>query len=165
MEGEHLAAVCGLYCGACSIYRAWRDDDQERVQAIYDLMSSRMKITLEDTHCDGCLGQGKLTPYCQQCDIRACAAEKPGVTRCSDCPDFPCSLINDFNNDGIRHHAEVLENIRHQREIGFDEWLQEEYERWRCVFCGVSLEWYAKKCYRCGTPQPHRLPSLPRDKK
>ena len=165
MEGDHLAAVCGLYCGACAIYRARRDDNRERLEEICQLMSSRQQVTLDDLYCDGCLAQGRLSPYCLECKIRLCAMDKPGITRCSDCPDFPCSLITDFNNDGVRHHAEVLENVRHQRDIGVDEWLQEEYERWRCSFCGVSLEWYAQTCYRCGTPQPYRLPSLSRDKK
>jgi hypothetical protein len=40
----------------------------------------------------------------------------------SDCPHFPCSLITEFYNDGIRHHGEVLEKIRDQREIGVDHW-------------------------------------------
>ena len=165
MEGEHLAAVCGLYCGACSLYRACRDDNQERLEEVRQLISSRAQVTPDDLQCDGCLAQGHLAPFCQQCEIRQCPGDKPGINRCSDCPDFPCSLVTEFNNDGVRHHAEVMENIRRQREIGVDEWLQEEYERWRCQFCGVSLEWYAKTCYRCGTPQPHRLPSLPRDEK
>lgn len=163
MEGEHLAAVCGLYCGACSLYRARRDNDPQQLEELLQTLSERWQIPSDELDCDGCLAQGHLMPYCQECKMRLCAADKPGVNRCSDCPDFPCSLVTDFNNDGVRHHAEVLENVRHQREIGVDEWLQEEYERWRCLFCGVSLEWYARTCYRCGTPQPHRLPSLPRD--
>ena len=165
MEGKHLAAVCGLYCGACAIYRARRNDNLERLKEISQLMSSHQQVTTDDLYCDGCLSQGRLSPYCQECKIRLCVMDKPEITRCSDCPDFPCSLITDFNNDGVRHHAEVLDNVQRQRKIGVDEWLQEEYERWRCVFCGVSLEWYAKTCYRCGVPQPYRLPSFPRDKK
>ncbi len=165
MEGEELVAVCGLYCGACRLYRAWHDNLAERLEEMRQRMSSRGQVTLDDLHCDGCLAQGHLAPYCQECKIRLCAANKPGVTRCSDCPDFPCSLITDFNNDGMRHHAEVLQNVRHQREIGVDEWLQEQYERWRCAFCGISLDWYARSCFRCQTSQPYRLPSLPRDKK
>ena len=166
MEGEHLVAVCGLYCGACSIYRAWRDNNRERLEEMRQGMSSRGQVvTLDDLQCDGCLGQGHRTPFCQQCAIRLCPNDKPGVTRCSDCPDFPCSRITDFNNDGMRHHAEVLDNLRRMQETGLEAWLREEEERWRCPHCQAPVDWYARSCFQCGTEQPYRLPPLPRDQK
>ncbi len=163
MEGEHLGAVCGLYCGACTLYRAWENDDTEKVLEIYQRMYPNKEVAVEELRCDGCLSEGHLSPYCHQCKIRQCAAEKPGVTRCSDCLDFPCSLITKFSTDGVRHHAEVLKNIRRQQKVGVDEWLQEEYERMRCQLCGVSLDWYAQTCHRCGTAQPFTIPSMLRD--
>ena len=165
MEREELNGVCGLYCGACSLYRAWHDDLKDRLKEIREYMSSRGEVTEEDLHCDGCFSQGKLSPYCRECEIRLCAAEKPGVTWCSACPDFPCDRLIAFNDDGVRHHAEVLDNVHRQREVGVEQWNEEQYERWRCVYCGLSMDWYAKSCYRCSTAQPRRLPSLPRDKK
>ena len=165
MEGEHLAAVCGLYCGACSLYRARHDNNQERLEEILKNMSERWKVKPEEINCDGCLSGGQLMPYCRDCKIRLCAAEKSGVTHCADCPDFPCSLITNFNNDGVRHHGEVFRNIRRQQKVGVDEWLQEEYERWRCQFCGVSLDWYARTCHRCGTTQPFTIPSILKDRR
>ena len=166
MEGEHLGAVCGLYCGACPVYRVRRDimpeeQREKKLKKIHESMSARYQLTLDDVHCDGCLAEGgRLTPYCRQCQIRLCAAGREGVTRCSDCADFPCSLITDFNNDGVPHHAEVLDNLHRQRKVGVDEWLQEEYERWRCAFCGVSMDWYSRVCHRCRVPQPDRPSSL-----
>ena len=167
MELEELVAVCGLYCGACPVYRVRQDNNQEGLEEIRQNMSQRQgrEVSLDEVWCDGCLSGGRLSSFCQKCEIRLCAAGKPGVTRCSDCSDFPCDRIIAFNNDGVRHHAEVLDNVRRQQELGFEEWLQLEYERWRCEQCGVSLEWYSKSCPRCKTAQPYRLPSLPRDKK
>jgi hypothetical protein len=167
MAGEHLVAVCGLYCGACGLYCAWRDNDKEMLEQARQFMSSRQgrEYTLKDLECDGCLANGRLTPYCRECQMRLCAKAKPGVTRCSDCSDFPCPTITAFNNDGLRHHAEVLDNIRHLREVGVEAWLKEQSERWRCPQCGASVDWYARTCFHCGATQPYRLPSLPRDKK
>ena len=34
MGKEHLAAVCGLYCGACVTYRARRDGNAERLEQL-----------------------------------------------------------------------------------------------------------------------------------
>lgn len=151
MEGEHLAAVCGLYCGACSLYRARHDENPERLEELLKALSERWQVPRDELNCDGCLAGGRLTPYCRDCKIKKCAAEKEGVTRCAGCPDFPCQTITAFNNDGVRHHAEVLDNIRRQQKVGVTEWLEEQFERWRCQFCGVSLDWYARSCYRCGT--------------
>lgn len=166
MEREQLVAVCGLYCGACRIYRAQCDNNQKDLKDILqDWLSREQKITVDDLQCDGCLSKGRLTPFCRQCAIRLCALDKPGVTRCSDCPDFPCSRITSFNNDGIRHHAEVLSNLRHIQEVGIGTWVKQEDERWRCPQCQAAVGWYAKTCFQCGAVQPRRLPSLPRDQK
>lgn len=67
MEGRHLAAVCGLYCGACTLYSAWRDNNKEALEQARQFMSSSQgqEYTLKDLECDGCLAHGRLTHYCQ----------------------------------------------------------------------------------------------------
>jgi len=160
---EPLAAVCGLYCGACALYRARRDDNPQRLRAILQASTERRNAPEDEIQCDGCLGGGSLTPYCRNCKMRLCAEGKPGVTRCSDCSDFPCNMITDFNNDGMRHHAEALENLRHMQETGPEKWIIEQEERWRCPECRAQVHWYERTCYSCGIMQPYRLPKLPRD--
>ena len=163
MEAEHLVAVCGLYCGACTLYRVRRDDSPQRLEELLHTLSQRGQAATHESNCDGCLSGGRLSASCRGCRMRLCAAEKPGVTRCSDCPDYPCSLISDFNSDGVRHHAEVLDNLSQIQQIGPEAWLKGQQERWSCPECGTPMDWYARTCYRCETGQPHRLPRLPRD--
>ena len=158
---EPLAAVCGLYCGACALYRARRDNDPQRLEEILKAWN----MPEGESYCDGCLGGGHLTPYCRDCKMRQCAEKRPGVTRCGDCPDFPCHLITDFNNDGMRHHAEALENLVHLRESGAEKWIVEQEERWRCPECRAKMHWYERSCYSCGAKQPYRLPKMERDKR
>ena len=165
MSEEHLATVCGLYCGACGLYRARCDSNPVQLQELLKTLSERWGVPPEEVDCEGCLSGGKLSPYCRSCQILRCPTTKKGVKRCSDCPDFPCDLITKFNNDGMRHHAEVLDNIRHQQKIGIESWLREQESRWRCPKCGARMSWYTKVCEKCGEKQPYRLPSLPRDKK
>ena len=166
MGKDHLAAVCGLYCGACVIYRVRRDGNAERLEQLVEAMKAIEPANhLDNLQCDGCLAGGRLTPYCQKCLIRICPDDKPGVERCSDCPDFPCSRITAFNNDGMRHHAEVFENLRRMNEKGVIAWLEAEEKRWLCPQCQAPVDWYARSCFHCGTQQPRRLPKLPADKK
>jgi hypothetical protein len=162
MDGENLAAVCGLYCGACEFYRAGHDDSKLKRQEFLQSVAARLgSPSLDSLQCDGCLGHGHLTPWCHQCALRLCPADKPGVIRCSDCADFPCSRIVDFNNDGMQHHAEVLANLRQFREKGVGEWVKHEEARWRCSQCGNSLGWYDQTCLHCGAKRPGRLFPLP----
>jgi len=161
MEGEHLAAVCGTYCGACGLYRARRDNNPQHLVDLIQTLFKDWQMPSDEVDCDGCLAGGRLIPYCLECKMRLCAAEKPGVTRCSDCPDFPCSIITSFNNDGWPHHALVLEKLRRMQEIGLEAWLKEEEEQWRCPQCQTPVAWYTRTCFKCGTAQPNRTPSHP----
>jgi hypothetical protein len=165
MSEEQLVTVCGLYCGACALYRALHESDPVRKTEMLNAMAGRFGSPAEALECEGCLGGGKLAPYCLNCQILHCANNREGVTRCADCPDFPCDLVTSFKNDGIRHHAEVFDSIRDQQKIGVPAWLKKQEERWRCPQCGTPSSWYARVCDKCGTQQPYRLPSLPRDKK
>jgi hypothetical protein len=158
VEGQ-LGAVCGLYCGACTIYRLTHDIDRKDKEVALKAMSERMKAPVEEIHCEGCLSDDVMF-FCRRCEMKKCATSKPGVIRCSDCVDFPCEIITKFNNDGVAHHGECLKNVRRQKKIGIEEWLEEEYERVRCQYCGVSLDWYARVCHRCGVPNPKAITTV-----
>jgi hypothetical protein len=56
MNKEKLIAACGLYCGACEMYRACQDNDEPRLQTLVRGFNSRGgKFTADDLKCDGCL--------------------------------------------------------------------------------------------------------------
>jgi len=155
---EGLVAACGLYCGACPMYLATQSNDEKRIQPLLKRFSTGpMKLTMEDILCDGCLGKGRIASFCKRCEIRACPKDKSNVTLCSDCTDFPCSRITDFNNDGMTHHAEVLDNLRRIREIGIHEWAEFEKDRWERPECRLPMSWYDGECSGCGAPRSDRL--------
>jgi len=131
-EQQNLAAPCGLYCGACSAYVARKRGDTERLEELakYVAQYRGQELEMEDLACEGCLSAEVIALYCRECVLRACVFKR-GLTHCAQCSDFPCQRITDFNNDGIRHHSEVLDNGRRQREIGIAAWIKEQEERWR----------------------------------
>jgi len=173
MEGEqrqNLAAPCGLYCGACVIYRANKRGDSEFLKQIAEAFSGkegqlapgmpplrkgcdvseaqRQMQDVKGTACEGCLSEIVAFP-CRICAFRDCVLEK-GLTNCSQCPDSPCQPLVDFNNDGLPHHGEVLANIQRQRDVGIGAWIAEQEARWRCPQCGSTIDWYASQCADCG---------------
>ncbi len=101
-----LAAPCGLYCVACNAYA--------------------------DGACHGCgceCGKcgGKRAKWC---DIAKCAKEK-GVDTCASCPDMPCTRVIQFTNDPVwRTHTPCVENLRRQKLIGMEAWIEEQKTYW-----------------------------------
>lgn len=158
---EDLVAVCGLYCGACPMYIATQNNDEEKQKALLGQFSSGpMKLKMEDILCDGCIGDGRVASFCRNCAMRACPNNKQGVTRCSDCQDFPCARIIDFNNDGMPHHGEVLNNLRQIKKMGIQKWAKYEEERWQCPQCKSTMTWYDSMCSKCGAPRSEQLFAL-----
>jgi hypothetical protein len=155
---ERLVAPCGLYCGACPMYLATQDKDEQKIKDLEQQFSSRgSKVALTDLQCDGCIAGGRVAAFCRRCEIRECAGKKQDVTRCADCQEFPCSIITNFNNDGMLHHAEVLENCRSLRKAGINEWAKHEAERWSCPQCREKISWYDAACSSCGARRSDKL--------
>jgi len=108
-------------------------------------------------NCDGCLGGGRVSGHVPKCAIRECAAAKTKTRHCSECAEFPCSRITDFNDDGVLHHAIVLENLRQLRTMGIKDWAKYEADRWSCPKCGTPFSWYDPECPKCKAPRPDKL--------
>ncbi len=162
MKRENLIAACGLYCGACEMYRAVHDNNEAKQQALIQAFNARGgKFTLADLECDGCLAGGRLSPWCRQCNIKSCAKLKPGETICSaDCSDFPCSILIDFTKS-MPHHAEVVDNLRRLHKVGIKKHAEQEEKRWLCPQCKAPMSWYYKKCPKCGAERSKKLYKVP----
>ena len=150
---ENLVAPCGLYCGACSSYLATqRNNEQEPASGAGSKQPSPKSMV-----CDGCLSGGRTPAHVPKCAIKLCAAEKSKTRRCSECAEFPCKRITDFNNDGFPHHAEALENLRQAHAMGIRDWTKHEEDRWQCTKCQTKLSWYDPECPKCKTPRSDKL--------
>lgn len=165
-DKSYLAAACGTYCGACPAYLAkYSEDDRMTMKRRENVLPG--PTTEPDTipHpswmdgilCDGCLSSGEIAAHCQECDIKICAASKPGVTRCSECDELPCHRITKMIDTGLLHRGEYMTNLSRIREMGVHEWVKYEEERWRCPHCGVPVSWYDAECAGCGGARSERL--------
>jgi hypothetical protein len=158
VRNENLVASCGLYCGACPMYLATQENSDERMESMRKQYGAgALKMSKEDLLCDGCLGGGRLASFCRKCEIRESATAKTKTRRCSECAEFACSRITDFNNDAMLHHDEVLENLRQLRTMGIKDWAKHEEERWQCPKCQAKISWYEPECPKCKAPRSTRL--------
>ena len=86
---KRLAAVCGLFCPACTVYIATHEDS-ERLK----LLAERMGQSVEATRCEGCRSEVRNS-YCKSCAKVSCAAGK-GIDFCGACDEYPCQELKDF---------------------------------------------------------------------
>jgi len=161
---EHLAAACGTYCGACPAYIAKHGTElqKELLKKSSSNPASGKGIPpanwMEGLLCDGCLSGGMLAPHCQRCNIRLCALDKQPDARCTNCEELPCRRVSNLiNMGGYLHRAEYLPNLKKMKEMGVQEWVIYEEERWSCPQCGLPMSWYDAKCAGCGEPRSKDL--------
>ncbi len=137
-----LAAVCGLYCGACSIYIA-TNEDPERLQKAAD----RFNMTTEEASCRGCRSE-KLGQFCQDCHFVSCAAER-GLEFCGECNDFPCSELQEFQA-ARPHRNELWTSLKRINEVGSSRWQEESIRHYSCPNCQTINSAYDLQCRNCG---------------
>jgi hypothetical protein len=80
---KKLAAVCGLFCPACSLFIGTQEDP-----ARLKKFSERFQVSEEEVKCQGCRSHTR-GPYCKICKMVVCAAEK-GIDFCGECEEYPC---------------------------------------------------------------------------
>jgi hypothetical protein len=164
---EHLAAACGTFCGACPAYII-RHSEEEQIQKRLQKKSDSVPPGtlkgippagwMDGLLCDGCLSGGMLAAHCRNCAIRKCAENRRNDNRCSNCDELPCYRItNLINMGGYLHRKEYIPNLKKIREMGVQEWVKYEEERWRCPRCGLPMSWYDAECTGCGEPRSGQL--------
>lgn len=137
-----MAAVCGLYCGACSLYIG-TTEEPERLEAL----AARFGLSAEAARCYGCRSD-KRFPHCDSCRMSACAAER-GIDFCSQCGDYPCDHLKAFQAERP-HRIELWNDLDRIGAAGCEEWLGEVREQYRCPECRTINSAYDLKCRTCG---------------
>ncbi len=153
IRNKDLRGPCGLFCGACGVYIATRDGNEE----LKAIMTTTYGKKPEETVCLGCMQPDppkKLFGYCAECNIRGCAKSK-GYYSCHQCDEFPCSTIEGFPfGPGRKIMKDSIPKWRdkvaeHGEEEGGIEWARQECGRYRCSSCGEPHIRGAQKCDAC----------------
>jgi len=143
MVYKNLAGRCGHYCGACTIYRAYKDGGE-----LFDILKKH--YSQGDIYCEGCQALTKNS-WGYNCKIVNCLDLK-GVDFCYECEEFGnggCEKWYKIAEDHAEIGMNLHENLLFIKTFGVEKWLEEQDKKWRCPSCGkpVSEE---DKCFQCG---------------
>ena len=137
-----VAAVCGLYCEACTLFIATKEDP-ERLKSL----AARFQLSEEAVKCYGCRST-KRGPYCERCKMLACAAER-GRDFCSECSEYPCSDLKQFQSERP-HRIELFDDLAQIKAMGYQRWLRDIRQSYTCPQCGSINSAYDSTCRKCG---------------
>lgn len=137
-----LAAVCGLFCPACSVFIASHDDPARRLQ-----LAARLNVPVEAVYCDGCHAEKRYL-FCQTCKMSACATEK-GLAFCGACADYPCEGLQAFQAE-CPHRIELWQDQERIQAFGATAWFEEKLAHYACPTCETLNSAYDLACRNCG---------------
>ena len=146
---KKLAAVCGLFCPACHVYRATQAGPVE-----LEKLAQRFGRTVDEVTCHGCRSSRRCF-FCEQnCTFVACAA-RHGVDFCGLCAEYPCAELDAFRV-AAPHRLDLPSSHADIRAQGWEAWFRERVVRYACPDCGVLNSAYDLACCACG-----RTPASP----
>lgn len=139
---KNLAAVCGLYCEACSWFIA-TTEDPERLERL----AVQRNWSKEESRCYGCRSSKRL-PYCGKCKMSACAAKRD-ICFCNECEEYPCDALKLFQS-AMPHRIELWGNLQRIKAVGYKQWLKELRKHYTCPQCQTLNSTYDLRCRKCG---------------
>jgi len=134
MNNEELIAPCGMNCGICSGYLAFK----------HDVKSKGIRMP----YCIGCRPRDKKCAFLKKrCNLLLSGQ----IQYCYECEEFPCQGLQHIDK---RYRAffrmSMIENLEYIKKDGIWRFLEKEEERWKCSECGAVVCCHNGICYNCG---------------
>lgn len=148
MSKLNLVGKCGLYCGACTIYRAEKDDQEWRAR-----LASDFNCSIDQVKCNGC---GSLTSECwgNECKIVKCVNAK-GHEFCYECDEYKNDNCSKFTSLAKRYsersNVDLRANLVMIQNGEVEKWLEQSEKRFSCKGCGKPTVAGSKNCHHCDT--------------
>lgn len=132
-DNAKLAAACGLYCGACPVFKATED------RALAEKIAQNMGIPIDRVGCRGCRDEKGHIPLMGEpvCPTYQCCVEQRGLQFCYQCQDFPCLKLAPAADKAqtLPHNTKVYNSVLLQK-LGLEKWLQMAPQLWGQYFRG-----------------------------
>jgi hypothetical protein len=106
-------ASCGVICDLCSGFQRNKNK------------------------CVGCNNAGNKPYHCTVCSIKSCPEKNGNEKLCNRCDKFPCKRIKHLDQRyRIKYGESPIENLQRITQIGLENFINLEKEKWKCIQCG-----------------------------
>jgi ribosomal protein L40E len=136
------AAICGLFCNACSLYIG-STEDENRLKMIAD----RFNESIEFVRCLGCRSE-RVGSHCKECHFKTCATDK-GIDFCSQCETYPCDALKEFQGKAP-HRLELWDDLDAAKKMSIEDWTERMTKKYECPECKAINSSYDLVCRKCG---------------
>ncbi len=124
-------APCGMNCGLCSKYLAYRNN-------------------LKRSQCPGCRQRGEPCSYLfARCSgINHGQAERAAF--CFHCEQYPCQQLKRMDARYRKNYGmSTLLNLEYIHQHGEEAFLEEQTRQHRCTRCGEMISVHNGRCFSC----------------
>jgi rubredoxin len=123
-----LIAPCGMNCGTC------------------------MAFLREKNKCPGCrIPFEDKSKTRVRCIIKNCPSLQETTSKfCYECEKFPCKRLKQLDKRyRTKYHVSFIQNLLKLNDIGIQNYLAEESNRWTCPNCGSVICVHRDNCPNC----------------
>lgn len=130
---RNLIAPCGMNCGVCSKYLAYRS-------------------SLKRSQCPGCRLRSQPCTYLFARCSGVNHQKSAGMVYCFQCDQYPCSQIKRMDARYRKNYGiSTLENLEYIHQHGEEAFLEEQTRQQRCTRCGEMISVHNGRCFSCDT--------------
>jgi len=136
---KNLIGRCGIYCGACEIYRAYKDNGK-----LLRAVAKKHNCLPGEVHCEGCravhiIGWARVEGWGKDCEILKCLHRRK-LESCDHCLEIAqCGRWNALAEEYQPLGVDLRANMKMCNDGRVEEWLKQQEERWRCQKCNRPI--------------------------
>ena len=82
-------------------------------------------MDLNKIRCDGCRSDRSRRHWSPDCKILDCCVYQREIEFCAECPEFPCSVLENWGRE-YEHHAKAVKRLQRMKKVGVLQWLTEQ---------------------------------------
>jgi hypothetical protein len=130
---KQLIAPCGMNCAICSGYLAYKN-----------------KLSQVRGKCKGCRPRNKQCAFLKKRCADNLKLLKGEIDFCFECHCFPCHWLERLDNSYKQKYGmSMIENLIEIKNKGIQEFIKNQYKKYKCPICGSLISVHNKKCFSC----------------
>ncbi len=131
---KELIAPCGMNCGICSSYLAYKNNIPRKVIS----------------NCISCRARNKqcafLKKKCRD-DLKLLKGE---IEFCFECGYFPCEILTKLDKSyRVKFGMSMIDNLNEIKDKGINYFIENQEIKYKCQKCNNLISIHSKKCFVC----------------